>query len=535
MSESPKKQTFLHGAALLAIATAIVKVIGALYKIPLNAIIGAQGFSYFYTAYEIYSVLLLISTAGLPVAVSRMISQANSLGHYNQVRQVYRTARNIFVVLGLLSSLLMTVFCRQLAAFQQQPNAWFAIGCLGPCALLVCLLSAFRGFFQGQGNMIPTSVSEVLEAVVKLIAGIAAAIVLLKLTGEVSYSAGGAILGVTLSCLFSVFYLFFQFRKSYRELPVTGEKIRSTADTAKSLLAIAVPITIGSAGLQLLSVFEARLYMSQLLNLGNTQDAADTMKGIYNMTQTIFNMPISFIPAITISIIPAITAHITLGDDKAACATEESSARITGLISMPCAMGLFVLAEPVMALLGGYEGQDLALATKLMALMGISIFFYSIVQLTNAVMQAHGRATLPVINMLLAGVVRLIVVYILTGNPHIQLLAAPIGGVLCYLCIAVMNLIAMGKVIPHRPAVARNMLRPLIPTVVMGAAAFGVWYGLKQILDATATTGKLLLCAVPVLVGVVVYFVLVIMLKSITREDCLLLPKGEKIADILHL
>ena len=535
MSESPKKQTFLHGAALLAIATAIVKVIGALYKIPLNAIIGAQGFSYFYTAYEIYSVLLLISTAGLPVAVSRMISQANSLGHYNQVRQVYRTARNIFVVLGLLSSLLMTIFCRQLAAFQQQPNAWFAIGCLGPCALLVCLLSAFRGFFQGQGNMIPTSVSEVVEAVVKLIAGIAAAIVLLKVTGEVSYSAGGAILGVTLSCLVSVFYLFCKFRKSYRELPVTGEQVRSTADTAKSLLAIAVPITIGSAGLQLLSVFEARLYMSQLLNLGNSQDAADTMKGIYNMTQTIFNMPISFIPAITISIIPAITAHITLADDKAARATEESSARITGLISMPCAVGLFVLAEPVMALLGGYEGQDLVLAGRLMALMGLSIFFYSIVQLTNAVMQAHGRATLPVINMLLAGVMRLIVVYILTGNPHIQLMGAPIGGALCYLCIAIMNLIAMGKVIPHRPAVAKNMLRPLIPSVVMGAAAFGAWYGLKQVLDAGSTTGKLLLCAVPVLVGVAVYFVLVIKLKSITREDCLLLPKGEKIANILHL
>ena len=170
-----------------------------------------------------------------------------------------------------------------------------------------------------------------------------------------------------------------------------------------------------------------------------------------------------------------------------------------------------------------------------MALMGLSIFFYSIVQLTNAVMQAHGRATLPVINMLLAGVMRLIVVYILTGNPHIQLMGAPIGGALCYLCIAIMNLIAMGKVIPHRPAVAKNMLRPLIPSVVMGAAAFGAWYGLKQVLDAGSTTGKLLLCAVPVLVGVAVYFVLVIKLKSITREDCLLLPKGEKIADILHL
>ena len=529
MSES-KKQNFLQGTALLAMATAIVKVIGALYKIPLNAIIGEQGFSYFYTAYEIYAVLLLISTAGLPVAVSRLISQANSLGHYNQVRQVYRTARNIFLVLGLISSLLMTLFCRQLANFMEQPDAWFAIGCLGPCALLVCLLSAYRGFFQGQGNMIPTSVSEVLEAFFKLVIGVATAIVLLKVTRDVSFAAGGAILGVTCSCLISAFYLSSKFHKAYSVLPVTREKPRPTASTAKALLSIAVPITIGSAGLQLLSVLEAKLYMGQLLALGNTQEQADTMKGIYNMTQTIFNMPCAFIPAITMSIIPAITSHITLMNDKAVCATEESAARITGLISMPCAVGLFILGEPVTALIGGYEGEKLVLAGQLMALMGVGVFFYSIVQLTNAVMQAHGHASIPVVNMLLAGVMRLIIVYLLTGNPSIQLLGAPIGAALCYLCIGILNLIAMRKVIPQKPAITKNLLRPLIPSVVMGIAALAVWLGLKQ-----ATDSRLFLCAIPVMVGVAIYAFLAIKLKAITKEDCLLLPKGDKIAKILHL
>ena len=525
-----KKQSFLHGAALLAAATAIVKIIGAFYKIPLNAIIGEQGFSYFYTAYEIYSVLLLISTAGLPVAVSRLISQANSLGHYNQVRQVYRTARNIFLVLGLISSLLMTLFCRQLANFMEQPDAWFAIGCLGPCALLVCLLSAYRGFFQGQGNMIPTSVSEVLEAFFKLVIGVATAIVLLKVTRDVSFAAGGAILRVTCSCLISAFYLSSKFHKAYSVLPVTREKPRPTASTAKALLSIAVPITIGSAGLQLLSVLEAKLYMGQLLALGNTQEQADTMKGIYNMTQTIFNMPCAFIPAITMSIIPAITSHITLMNDKAVCATEESAARITGLISMPCAVGLFILGEPVTALIGGYEGEKLVLAGQLMALMGVGVFFYSIVQLTNAVMQAHGHASIPVVNMLLAGVMRLIIVYLLTGNPSIQLLGAPIGAALCYLCIGILNLIAMRKVIPQKPAITKNLLRPLIPSVVMGIAALAVWLGLKQ-----ATDSRLFLCAIPVMVGVAIYAFLAIKLKAITKEDCLLLPKGDKIAKILHL
>ena len=152
MSEAQKKQNFLQGTALLAMATAIVKVIGALYKIPLNAIIGEQGFGYFNTAYEIYNVLLMISTAGLPVAMSRMISQASSLRRYNQVRKIYRTARTIFLGLGISGSLLMTLFCRQLAAFQNQPDAWAAIGCLGPCVLLICIMSTYRGFFQGQSK-----------------------------------------------------------------------------------------------------------------------------------------------------------------------------------------------------------------------------------------------------------------------------------------------------------------------------------------------------------------------------------------------
>ena len=199
MSDTQKKQNYLQGTALLAMATAIVKVIGALYKIPLNAIIGAQGFGYFNTAYEIYNVLLMVSTAGLPVAMSRMISQASSLGHYNQVRRIYRTARGIFLGLGIAGSFFMTVFCRQLAQFQNQPDAWAAIGCLGPCVLLICIMSTFRGFFQGQGNMLPTSVSQVIEAVIRLVVGMSAALVFLKLTNSIPLAAGGASLGVTAS------------------------------------------------------------------------------------------------------------------------------------------------------------------------------------------------------------------------------------------------------------------------------------------------------------------------------------------------
>ncbi len=531
MSDAQKKQNFLQGTALLAMATAIVKVIGALYKIPLNAIIGEQGFGYFNTAYEIYNVLLMISTAGLPVAMSRMISQASSLDHYGQVRRIYATARGIFLGLGIAGSFLMTVFCRQLAVFQNQPDAWFAIGCLGPCVLLICIMSTFRGFFQGQGNMLPTSISQVLEAITKLIVGIIAAVVLLKATKEIPMAAGGAILGVTMSCLVSSLYLFKVFRKSFRAMPVTDEEVTSFASTAKGLLIIAIPITLGSAGLQILTMLETKLYMGQLLSHGNTQAQADTMKGIYNMTQTIFNMPCAFITPITISIIPAITAQLTLNNDLGAKQTEESAARITGLISMPCAFGLAVLAEPVTALLGGYSGEKLALATTLMTVLGISIMFNAVVLVTTAIMQAHGHAGRPVINMLIGGVLKLAAVYILTGNPEIGIVGTPIGTLLCYLSICVLNILSIRKLLPQAPALVSNLLRPFLAAAIMGIITYGAWFGLK----AAGIGSRLILCGAPIAVGVVVYVLAAVKIKVVTREDCLLLPKGEKIAKLLKL
>ena len=528
---SERKQNFLQGTALLAMATAIVKVIGALYKIPLNAIIGEQGFGYFNTAHEIYNVLLMISTAGLPVAMSRMISQASSLNHYGQVRRIYTTARAIFLGLGITGSLLMTLFCRQLAVFQNQPDAWAAIGCLGPCVLLICIMSTFRGFFQGQSNMLPTSISQVLEAVTKLIVGMLAALLLMKTTNSIPLAAGGAILGVTASCMLSSVYLFSCFRKSYRVLPVTDEEVSSFGATAKGLLIIAIPITIGSAGLQILTMLETKIYMGQLLSHGNSQAAADTMRGIYGMTQTIFNMPCAFITPITISIIPAITAQLTLSNDTGAKQTEESAARITGLISMPCAFGLAVLAEPVTALLGGYTGEKLALATQLMTVLGISIMFNAVVLLTTAIMQAHGHAGRPVVNMLIGGVLKLAAVYILTGNPGIGIVGTPIGTLLCYLSICVLNIVSIRQLLPQAPSLVKNLLRPFLAAAIMGLLTWLSWAGLKQL----GIDSRVILCGAPIAVGVAVYAFAAVKLKVITREDCLLLPKGEKIANLLKL
>ncbi len=564
MSETPKKQNFLHGAALLAIATMVVKVIGALYKIPLKMIIGDQGYGYFCTAYDIYSVLLMISTAGLPLAMSRMISQESSLGNYRQVRRVYRTARGLFLGLGLASSLLMFIFCRELAQFQGQPDAWASVACLAPCAVLMGAMSTYRGFFQGQGDMRPTSNSQMLEAVVKLIVGLAAAYGLMIVTDSVAFAASGAILGVTISCVVSVLYLSRKVAPTFRALPESQEQERSYRSTVKGLLSISVPIAIGSAGLQLLTVLETSLYMKQLYGVldstlspaeltamlqaygysGTTpleqlsradaiQFVLDNRKGIYNMTQTIFNMPTAFIIPITTSLLPAITSHLTLKNNRGVRETEESSARVMGLISLPCAVGIILLAEPIMALLGGYSGLKLELAGPLLAILGLCIFLYGLVQYTNVLLQAHGYAHVPVINMLLSGVMKLAVVYVLVGNPNIGIIGAPIGAALCYLCISILNLICIRKLVPQKPALMKNILRPGLPALVMGVAVALCGWGMKRLLGSDVSS--VILCGGCIAVGVVVYCAMVIWTKAITREDCQLLPKGDKIAKLLGL
>ena len=530
MSEQ-KKQNFLQGTALLAMATMIVKLVGALYKVPLNAIIGEKGFGYFSTAYEIYNILLMISTAGLPVAMSRMISQASSLEHYGQVRQVYATARRIFLIMGITGSVLMTAFCRPLANFWNQPDAWAAIGFLGPCVLLICIMSAYRGYFQGQSNMIPTAVSQVLEVVTKLIVGMIAAIAFLKATASISLAAGGAILGVTASCLVSAVYLFGCFRKSYRQLPEGTDTPKSFGSTAKELLKIAVPITVSSTILSIITSLSSKIYMGRLLGSGISQEAADTMRGIHVMTQTIYNMPCSFITPITVSIIPAITAQITLKKFKETRMTEESAIRVTGIFAMPCAVGLVCLAGPVTALLGGYTGEKLALATKMMTVLGISVVFNALVLVTTAIMQAHGNVNRPVINMLIGGVIKLIIVYVLTGNRAIGIVGTPIGTLTSYVVICILNVFSIRSLVADPPRMLVNLIRPLLASCIMGVAVWLSWWCLSM----SGLTSRVLLAGIPIAVGGIVYVLAAIVLKVITKEDCMLLPKGEKIAKILKL
>ena len=555
MNDQPiKKQTFLQGTAVLAMATVLVKLMGFLFKVPLNNIIGEDGFGYFNTAYDVYNVLLMISTTGLPVAMSRMISQAQTLGNHAQIKRIYRTSLYVFLTIGMAGSLGMLIFCRQLSVMvTTNENSWAAIAALAPCVLLICLVSAYRGFFQGQSNMTPTSVSQIFEAVTRLVVGLGLAWLVMKLTGEaavraqgivlasgetaqdygdITLAAGGAILGVTLGSLISVVYLHHKFRQSNQILSLGGGTAKSTRSTMKELLSIAVPITLGSAGLQIINLFDTMIYMRRLTGaLQWTEKMADSAKGVYNFCQTVFALPCSFIPTITIAVIPAITASLTRKDLAEAKATSESSVRTMALIAMPCAAGLFVMAEPVIRLLcSTYTEDKIQLAATMLAILGLTVIFNSLVLLLNAIMQAHGDVVTPVVNMLIGGIIKIIVNYILVGQPNLNIVGAPIGTFICYISITALDLIAMKRHISARPAIFKNIIRPGLSSAIMGAATFMVY----RVLSNAISSWKLA-CLLSLAFAVVLYAVLVVFLRCLTYEDCMLLPKGEKIAKILRI
>ena len=531
MSKNNQKQTFLQGAAVLALATAIVKIIGAIYKIPLQNVIGTAGYGYFGTAYSIYDVLLMISTTGLPVAMSRMISEAQTLERHDQIRKIYKVALRVFLVLGILGTAGMLFGAKLLSGWiQKNDRAWFSIACLAPAVLLVSIIAAFRGFFQGQSNMTPTSVSQVFEALCKLIFGLGLAVFLMKLTsGNETFGAGGAILGVTFGCAVSALYLAVRYKKAVKELPKGGD-VDSSSSILQTLLAIAIPITLGSAGLLIINLVDSAVYMGRLVGAaGVVSERADELKGIYEFCRTIFNLPGAFITPLVIAVIPAITAHLTMKNQRGVRMVEGSAMRITGLIAMPCAFGLAALSSPILGLLAPkYTAADMQVGSIILAIFGMTVIFNSLILVTNAMMQAHGDVTTPVINMIAGGAVKVIVNFVLVGIPSLNIVGAAIGTLICYLVIIALNLIAMLK---KKTIGMRSLLglgKPLLASVLMGAVAYMVNGFLTPVsakLACVAAIGAAGLC----------YLVLVIILRVITYDDCQLLPKGEKIAKILRI
>ena len=555
-----KKQNFLTGAAILSLSTIVVKVIGMLYKLPLNRIIDSQGFAYFNKAYAIYTVLLVISTTGLPVAMSRMVSEARAKENGRQMQRIFHTAMIAYLIIGFLGSGIMMIFPHWLASdVMSMPNAWVSIFALGPAVLCICIASACRGFFQGQGDMTPTAVSQVIEALGKLLLGLGFAWIVKEQTGDLALSSGASIAGISIGAAVSALYVYVKYRRNRRTVSALGGKAESYGSTVKQLLAIAVPITLGAAGLQLINLVDeimvtrrlleaadataetAQTWMGEMLRLAKAgmagepwsdvmQTAVENQSGVYALCQTIFNFPTAFFPCITAAIIPAITAHLTRNDQKNVRMVQNSALRLTGLIAWPCMVGLLTLSEPIMALLGRYGDSRVQMAAVLLALLAPTVLINGITTVTTAIMQAHNRPWLPMLNMLIGGIVKVIVNYILVGNPSIGILGAPIGTLACFTVYMVLNVFTMRRVMTEPPKLLRAMWKSGIAAVVMGVVAYGSYFVLTRFIASVT-----LCCLGAIGVAVVAYVLMVILLKVITYDDCMLLPKGEKIAKILKI
>ena len=538
MSNQSKKQTFLAGTAILAAAVAAVKLIGFFYKIPLNNILGAEGKTYFNTAYEIYNVLLTVSTAGLPLAISKLTSEAHAQGRENEKRKIFRTAIWLFFGLGLAGALLMFFGADALANFQNNEAAYWPIRALAPAVFCVCLLACMRGYTQGQGNMKPTAISQVLEALCKLGIGLPLAWYLLNTLGMgLEFGAAGAILGVTIGTVASMLFLIL-YLGTHPNRTESLDTPRSSGALMKRILAIGVPITLSNSAMSIITLVDTKVILGQLQHaLGMTEDAASILKGQYSYAMDMPNMVASFVYPVTMSLIPFAAAALARKDHAGAGRIISSAFRLIAILALPAGIGLSVLSTPIMRLVLPAQPEDALAAGPHLQLLGIACIFICIMILTNAILQTYGKEKLPILTVIIGGVVKVVMNYILVGNPDINIHGAPVSTLCCYMVIAGLNLLFVWKYSPEKPRYFSIFAKPVVASVLMGAAAWAGYGFLDRALEAGGASyvGNAAATLGGIVAGVVVYFVLVIAMRILRADDLRGVPHGEKLIRILRL
>lgn len=539
-----RKQNYLHGAAILTAGVVIMKILGAIYKIPLGNILGDEGYGYFLTAYNIYNIFLTLATAGLPVALSRMISEANTLGRPMQARRTFKVALATFAAVGIVGTVIMYLFPTELAIAMNSPKSAQSIFALAPAVLLCCLLSAYRGYCQGHSNMIPTTVGQVLEVIVKVIVGVALALVFTRQGRSLPECSAGAIFGVTVGSLAAMLYMFWYKRRNYVDGPVENPDTPAPClRIVKDFLIIGIPITLGASVMSLISLIDNKLVLYQLqMAAGFSQQEADVLWGVYGKAMTLYNLPASFITPLTISVVPSIAACVASKRHMEGCEIGENSLRIASVICMPMGVGLAVLSTPVMNLV--YPSAH-GSGGRLLMFMGVASVLVCLALMSNAILQAHGNERYPIISVLAGGAAKIAVNWTLVGNPDINIVGAPIGTICCYGVMCLLNYIFLCRCMERRPRLSKMLLRPVLSCAVMGAAAWGVYGLLEMCLSGVISSGMGRLSAgwivtaisavVAIGVAVIVYLVMVISMRAVTLEDMKLIPKGEKIAKLLHM
>jgi len=519
----------MSGVLALSLSTVIVKIIGLAYKIPMIAYLGAEGMGYFNSAYEIYALLCVISTAGLPTALAMLISEARERGDRKQAERTYRSALLLFLILGAIGSALMVGLARPIAAWIGNNGAYLCILSIAPALFCVCFASAVRGYFQGFGRMAPTAISQLIEAVGKLVFGVLFAALALRQGEDIPTIAAFAVLGLSLGTLLSALYLLLSKSLDRRGWSRPAETATSKQPCLSMLLRIAVPITLGSAILSVTRLLDMALIMRRLQTVGWSAAEANALYGAYTtLAVPVFGLIPSLITPISLALVPQLAGAVEGGDREGQTAVADRSIRLTVLLSMPAAMGIAVYAFPILSLLFRSEPESVAVASPLLAVLGISVLFSGMITTTNAILQAYHRVGKPILSMTVGAVVKALSAYVLLGLPQVGVYGAPISTLLCNVTVTVMNMRFLGQCLPTDVPFTGFwglFCKPLGASLAAIAASLAVY------LPICGISGRMtpaFLGAAAVAVGV--YAIMAFLMGIITAEDVALLPMGKGLA-----
>lgn len=523
-----KKNNFLRGAAILGIAGVIVKILGAIYRLPLSNIIKSEGMGYYQTAYPLYNLLLTISTAGFPIAIAKLVSEKRALGDFKGAHKVFKVALTGLFIGGLLTSLFVYFTADNIVERLGNSNAYYALIALIPALFFVPIMSAFRGFFQGHQLMTPTALSQIAEQFIRVASGLL--LTSLLLNRGIPVAAGGASLGGSIGAIagtITVIFIYFYRRKE------TIKEIRNTTyigeyevgSIIKDLLIIAIPITLGSSIVPIMDTIDVAIVLKRLQLIGYTEKLANDLYGnLKGMAQTLINLPQVFSVAISMSLVPAISDASARMKKQEMGSIISSGIRIALLIGLPCAFGLFVLSRPIIELLYYKNEMDTIInVSNSLTILSFSVIFLTMVQIFSAILQGLGKQGIPAINLLIGAVVKVILSYTLTVIPNINIYGAAISTVAAYGIAAILDLISVIRYTKIKLNFKDVFIKPFISSLGMAIIAFVSYIFIMDIVGGKLAT------IISILIGGVAYIILLVITGSITGEDLSLLPKGDKI------
>lgn len=527
------KKSFLRGAAILGVAGIIVKILGAVYRIPLGNILQPEGMGYYQASYPIYTMLFALSTAGLPVAVAKIIAEKRALGDYKSADRVFKLSFIGLCAMGLITGIIILAFGKQIVGWLGTPRAYYSLIALFPALLFVPMMAAFRGYFQGQQNMVPTALSQIFEQTFRIILGLYLAKAFIGI--GLDKAAGGAAFGASAGAVAGFLVIFFIYLYNRGALRAeikaqTFESNESTGELIKKIILIALPITLGAMIVPIMNTFDLKIVMGRLASIGYSYDDANEMWGkMSGYAQTFINFPQVISIGLAMSLVPAISEAFAVKDHEKMKNLTNTGIRTIVLIGMPSTIGLAVLATPIIDLL--YFKLEVGVRQSIgsiLAALAISVIFLTLVQALTAILQGIGKATIPVINLIIGAGVKIVISYILVGNPAFHIYGAVISTIVAYVIAAVLNFIAVVKYTGVTIDYVSAFIKPTIASFIMGAVAWGVNFGLGKVISPKLST----IVAIGLAAGV--YGILIFALKIITKEELLTMPKGKKIVRLLE-